>query len=331
MLPIKGSVIPVAADGQVSLEARLFMAVGWLDHSLWPTGTPVAGFSWMTPRVNELLTHISRTCLIDFINQVMPFYYPANADGRAGDPIHGVEGLRAHVHFGRVVLRCLGRAGRIVLAVAPADWRKAAAIALADNLHNFGKHQPEPVWLSHPHQLHPAEREPLARDHFAPNLRHGAPLSALLRRLPLLSAGPNVDYWKMWTNGAALIDHPYAIHLLWANGASHDTVLEHLLDEETGLLDEQTGRPMRVDDSRDLQYDSQVCRCGPDVHCGIRLRHRGPAKHLFLRRATEPPRNWNADTPLIGKWHQQDVDRRARLCEHHGYVLDQITVKPASG
>lgn len=120
-----GAPIPVASTHQAALEGCLVENLGWLDHSLWPTGTVIFGIDWLTPRTNELEMSVSNACLIEVIKQVMPVI--------ANGEIRGVPGLRAHNDEKSVVLSRPGTPGQIRVAVDPSDWRKATAIAVEEN------------------------------------------------------------------------------------------------------------------------------------------------------------------------------------------------------
>ncbi len=296
--------IPVARTHQAALEACILEELGWLDHSLWPTGTMIFGIDWITPRADESEMSISKACLIEFIKHVMPVI--------ANGEIHGVPGLRPHHAGNQVVLSRPGLPARIRVNVVPSDWHKATAIALEERRQDHDGEPPPPLWILCPNDWHPAEtvfvdklpdKYGVGRHHY----RSSGPLSAIFRRIPLLNSGPNIDYWKVWTNGAGHPAHTYDIHMLWANGAPHATVLERLCDPIFGI-------EASLDPSR------SSCRCAPDIHCGIRLNHRGPCRHLYLRRDIEPVRLREEGTSFLRQRYRAELQRRAALCSAHQYV-----------
>ncbi|WP_395110207.1 hypothetical protein [Actinomadura sp. SCN-SB] len=294
------ALIPRAAVGQAGFEASLLDLLGQIDISLWPTGTPAWGFTRLTPRLNELVAEFDRRCLIDFIKEIMP------CDG--GDAqVYGYPGLRIEKAGNGVALLRPGPPGRLILRVSWSDWNKAAAIARQELAEDHEGQPPAPFWVERPQDWHPRERAYVAQwpgrhDSTGPFYRNASPLSVLLRHLIVWNGGTNLDYIKLWTNGAMHDGHAYPIHFAWANGPTHPQILA-LLQDPIFCRDEQLGRLM----SR--------CRCYQGA-CWLTLRL-ATGNKLFLRRDTEPVRLTTTKLP-DREHYRRRLQRRAAFCADHG-------------
>ncbi|MEV7010771.1 hypothetical protein [Streptosporangium sp. NPDC051022] len=296
-----GPPIPHASLDQAALEAALFLQLGRIDHSPWPTGAPAFGVTSLTPYRDELVIRIAKPFLPDVIAHIMP-----TCAGDDSGEIYGVVGLRAHPGNDHVILYRPGVDGRIRIPVRPADWDKAALVGLG-----YWWEDVQTPWLTHPVEWHPAERAfidawprrlAIGGDFY----RDSAFISALLRRVHLLH-GTDVDYWQMWINS-----HPgegYDVHLLWANGGEHTVVVDRLRDPLFGL------------DFEDTALHDQLCECGPDVQCYIKLIHHDAERRhrLFLRRSTEARRGIDDCHPSLRSWEERQRQRREQLCATYGY------------
>ncbi|WP_433237556.1 hypothetical protein ACQPYK_29135 [Streptosporangium sp. CA-135522] len=129
-------------------------------------------------------------------------------------------------------------------------------------------------------------------------------VSALLRRVRLLH-GTNIDYWKMWMNANPY--RAYDVHLLWANGGENSAVIDRLRDPLFGL------------DLALTPLKEPPCQCGPDMHCCVKLIHRGAGHRLFLRRSIEARRSDDDHHSLMGTWMDSERHRRAQMCATYRY------------
>ncbi|WP_406314575.1 hypothetical protein OHA77_39820 [Streptosporangium sp. NBC_01639] len=291
--------VPNASPDQAALEAALFQELGQIDHSLWQTGDPAFGITSITPQRDELVMRIAKPFLPDVIAHIMPTY--ANNDS---DQIYGVPGLRARKKNDHIVLYRPDMPGRIRIPVRPADWDKAAIIGFT-----FWWENTRAPWLTSPTEWHPAEKafvETYPKRWAFDNVsyRNSGFISGVLRRVHTLH-GPHIDYWKMWVNGANC--DTCDIQLLWANGGEHVKVIDWLREPTFGLnLDI-------------LLPKEQLCRCGPDEHCYIKLIQRDTGHKLCLRRSTEKPRNNDDQDPIMRRWTDRSRQRHERLCATYGY------------
>lgn len=298
-LDAAGPPIPEASPDQAALEATLFQELGQIDNSAWHTGDPAFGITSITPQRDELVMRIAKPFLPDVIAHIMP----TCADDDSGQ-IYGVPGLRARKKNDHTVLYRPGMPGRIRIPVRPADWDKAAIIGLT-----FWWENTQAPWLTFPAEWHPAEKafvEAHPERWAIGNVfyHNSGFISGVLRRVRALH-GPHIDYWKMWVNGA--ICDTYGIQLLWANGGEHLTVVDRLREPTFGL-------------NLDITLPAeQLCRCGPDQHCYIKLLQRDTGNTLCLRRSTEKPRDEEDQDPLGRRWTERNRQRREQLCAAYGY------------
>lgn len=295
--------IPRATVGQAGFEANLLDLAGQTDISLWPTGAPAWGLLRLTPRSDEVLADADERCLIDLIKQLMP------TDGQDGQ-IYGCPGLRfAHVRRGVELFRP-GQPGKLVLRVSESTWRKASTIARLELIEDCGGHPPTLFWEERPHDWDLTELQYVNRW----SERHGSDgafhrnataLSVVFRHLAAWNVGENLDYTKLWTNGAMHDGYAYPIHFMWANGPKHEEIIT-LLTDPIFRIEEQRERLMAQ------------CHCHTGQYCSVIVRL-ASGNELFLRRDTEAVRIAKDKLP-DGRYYRDDIERRVALCAAHGLL-----------
>jgi hypothetical protein len=309
--------IPPAADmDQAALESDFLEVIGRCPKDRWRPRMRPFGIKSVTPRPDALTVRIAAEFLPDIIRDIAPAWRAEEEKDGEVVSMSGIPGLRALHRRGRTVLTRPGVPGRIVIPVPADRWRKAVMVAAELGRYESGTCSP---WFTHPRGWHPAETRWAADwpERYAPDswqYRNAWLASQILRRLPGLCPAPWPYYHDLWFNR---FGDECSIQFEWAFGATHDVVLDRLLDPVFGfsgkiaLLEGQT---------------LADCHSGAEYRVNIQYAPQ-PACSISLRRAVWEPADGDGAAGI--EFGQAKRRYRSAVEQKYGYGSAQTRI-PAS-